>query len=56
MALGPSELVLFSFPTSYLFDIALTIPLVYVIEKVHLDDLDVYLETLEMQVFSDHQH
>ena len=26
------------------------------IEKVHLDDLGVYLDMLEMQIFSDHQH
>ena len=26
------------------------------IEKVHLDDLDVYLATLEMLLYSDHQH
>ena len=27
-----------------------------IIEKVHLDDLNVYLDTLDTQVFSDRQH
>ena len=45
MALVSSELLLFSFPTSYLLDTALAIPVVYLIEKVHLDDLDLYVIT-----------
>ena len=56
MALVLSELVLFSFPTSYLFNIALAIPLVSIIEKVHLDDLNVYLDTLDTREAKEATH